>query len=324
MEKLEERLEILLAKAKAEKVDLSKLKSIQRRSKQLAPRLTFKWKTLLVCCVMALIFWKFDKISTSKCLISFPEELNKIFRKPQNCDFCRGITSARRVSNLTPNEFEQKYAYTGEVIIVTDAMQNWTAQNTFDFWFFKDLYNREDSKRKTLDCQFFRYKTKFRNLFEAFNMPRERVEYEKGTEPWYFGWSNCNEHIATILRKHYDRPYFLPRTSELNAIDWIFMGGRGLGAHMHVDNVRLPSWQAQLKGEKEWILAPPPECYFECHKFSMIVHPGEMSEFDIFMKILPYIKSYIFSTVVLNTNKWYHMTNVLSNEISIVIGAEYD
>lgn len=28
---------------------------------------------------------------------------------------------------------------------------------------------------------------------------------------------------------------------------------------MKVDNVRLPSWQAQIKGEKEWTLAPPPE-----------------------------------------------------------------
>ncbi|EDS39638.1 conserved hypothetical protein [Culex quinquefasciatus] len=58
-----------------------------------------------------------------------------------------------------------------------------------------------------------------------------------------------------------------------------------------VDNVRLPSWQSQLKGAKEWILAPPPECYY---------------------------------SFVLDTNKWYHKTNVLSGEISITVGAEYD
>lgn len=108
-------------------------------------------------------------------------------------------------------------------------------------------------------------------------MKEDRVNYEKGTQPWYFGWSNCNYEIAKTLRKHYNRPYFLPKTSENTPTDWIFMGGPGMGAHMHVDNVRLPSWQAQLRGTKEWILAPPPECYYQCSSFKTTVHPGEIS-----------------------------------------------
>lgn len=40
--------------------------------------------------------------------------------------------------------------------------------------------------------------------------------------------------MAEKLRKHYSRPYFLPEKSENAATDWIFMGGPGLGAHMHV------------------------------------------------------------------------------------------
>lgn len=59
-----------------------------------------------------------------------------------------------------------------------------------------------------------------------------------GAQPWYFGWSNCNPKVAEVLRQHYGRPYFLPRSSENNAIDWIFMGGPGLGAHMHVSEIR--------------------------------------------------------------------------------------
>lgn len=207
-----------------------------------------------------------------------PKDLDKVFRKPDDCRFCQEIKSSLRVSNIHPDDFEKNYAYSGNVVIVTDATKNWTATEIFDFWYFKNLYEKEDPKRKTLDCQFFRYKTNFKNLFEAFKMDENRVNYKSGTEPWYFGWSNCNEQIASKLRQHYDRPYFLPKTSELNAIDWIFMGGNGLGAHMHLDNIRLPSWQAQLKGKKEWFLAPPPECIFECHFFSVVVNPGEISK----------------------------------------------
>lgn len=113
-------------------------------------------------------------------------------------------------------------------------------------------------------------------------MPADRVNYDPGTLPWYFGWSNCNYGVARELRKHYDRPYFLPYLSENNAVDWIFMGGSQLGAHMHVDNVRLPSWQAQIKGAKKWVLAPPPECYYVCSSFEIVVQSGEISESDLF------------------------------------------
>ena len=46
--------------------------------------------------------------------------------------------------------------------------------------------------------------------------------------------SNCDENIGTILREHYDRPYFLPPTAESEKTDWIFMGSTGYGAPMHV------------------------------------------------------------------------------------------
>lgn len=110
-------------------------------------------------------------------------------------------------------------------------------------------------------------------------MPPQRVGYEDGTLPWYFGWSNCNPLVAERLRRHYGRPYFLPPTSENDDVDWLFMGGVGLGAPMHVDAVRLPSWQAQLRGSKEWTLAAPPECYFRCEAVEMtaVVRPGEIS-----------------------------------------------
>ena len=49
--------------------------------------------------------------------------------------------------------------------------------------------------------------------------------------------SNCHPEIAKELRKHYQRPYFLPEDSESSNIDWIFMGGPGPGAFIHVSIV---------------------------------------------------------------------------------------
>ena len=174
-----------------------------------------------------------------KCSLMMPKELQKVFRSPADCNFCRNVKGAQVLSNIEPTDFEQNFAYNGKVVIVTDAMKNWTAPDVFDFWYFKNLYEKEDPRKKTLSCQFFPYKTNFLNLFDTFKMDVDRIQYKDGTEPWYFGWSNCNEHIAELLRKHYDRPYFLPKSSELNAIDWVFMGGKGLGAHMHVRDILI-------------------------------------------------------------------------------------
>ena len=105
-----------------------------------------------------------------------------------------------------------------------------------------------------------------------------------------------------MLRKHYQRPYFLPVTAESEKTDWIFMGSHGYGAPMHVgtrrasiyrrnslnklkqisffqvDDVEHPSWQAQIKGEKLWTLEPPRECHYACNALEVVVHPGEISK----------------------------------------------
>ena len=49
--------------------------------------------------------------------------------------------------------------------------------------------------------------------------------------------SNCDSAAANILRKHYNRPYFLPTVAESSKTDWIFMGVPGYGAHMHVSKI---------------------------------------------------------------------------------------
>lgn len=55
--------------------------------------------------------------------------------------------------------------------------------------------------------------------------------------------SNCIPEIQRILRKHYNRPNFLPEDSEMSSLDWILMGGGGYGAQMHVSKyVSFPKY----------------------------------------------------------------------------------
>ncbi|KAJ8303305.1 hypothetical protein KUTeg_019701 [Tegillarca granosa] len=254
---------------------------------------------IVITCVIYFLDWpiKSEKLATTwltlndldpdnePCLVPLYEPLSELTRPPLNCGFCRNISKVEKISNIQPETFESLYAYSAVPVIITDASKNWTAPNVFSFEFFKSLYSKgSPALENTLsECQFFPYKTNFNNLGEVFQMSDDRAKMKDGSEPWYIGWSNCEFEAANILRKHYQKPYFLPR----------------------VDNVKDPSWQAQITGTKKWTLEPPSECYFECKsRLEVTVEPGEI--------------------IVLDTNKWYHSTLNVGNDISITIGSEYD
>lgn len=90
-----------------------------------------------------------------------------------------------------------------------------------------------------------------------------------------------------------------------------------------MDNVRYPSWQAQLRGSKVWRLAPPPECYYRCSEIQVTVKSGEIS-MQVDNKRRGAVERIPSVSVVVDTNRWYHQTHILPGDISITIGSEFD
>lgn len=242
----------------------------------------------------------------SRCIVENNGFLIEIARPKTNCQICEHLLSVPIETNISMEKFLQKYAYTAVPVLVKDATRHWTAMDTFSFRFFRDLYNSVNGSLDAVEeeCQFFPYKTEFETLRDVLNMTEDRADFKEGEKLWYVGWSNCHPGVSSVLREHYQKPYFLPNDAESSALDWIFMGGTGLGAFIHLDYVQRPSWQAQISGEKTWSLIPTPECEHVCHSMNITVQKG-----DIF---------------VIDTNQWYHATYIHPGEISITIGSEYD
>ena len=275
----------------------------------------------------------FTDLTREECAFVLPDFTNTVTRPLDDCGMCRNLSEIKRVKKINKKEFIEKYAYSGIPVIITDSINDWPGLRTFNFDFFRELYlNLEKKKfKKTrtmehknssenlersssfieseiqvdskLTCQFFSYKSKFKNLIQVFEMKRTK----DGTwqMPWYVGWSNCNNHASKILRNHYKRPYFLPTESEMSRIDWIFMGTPGYGASIHIDDVTNPTWQAQISGIKIWTFKPPVECLLKCSlSITAQVKPGEIIIFD--------------------SNRWFHSTLITGKELSIAICSEYD
>lgn len=66
-----------------------------------------------------------------------------------------------------------------------------------------------------------------------------------------------------------------------------------------LDYIPRLMWQAQLRGNKSWSVAPTPECNSVCGKFTFYVEPGDAGKlFELYLfhvSNLAYISIYILS-----------------------------
>ena len=83
---------------------------------------------------------------------------------------CQNVTTIDTLhyENMNEELFLERYAYTGRPLLVKNATNEWKAMITFDFEFFRDLF--EDLNSPVLDnldedCQFFAWDFKeFNNV----------------------------------------------------------------------------------------------------------------------------------------------------------------
>lgn len=50
----------------------------------------------------------------------------------------------------------------------------------FDYWYFKDVYEKARQAHRKMNCQFFPYQSGLKSLDDALNLPEERVNYADG------------------------------------------------------------------------------------------------------------------------------------------------
>lgn len=149
------------------------------------------FRLLPLAFALRLLYHPVSELATrSPCLIARPEILTEIlaYHPPSDCEFCRGVTEAPRLSNLTREDFVHKHAYTARPILVAGAALNWSAIDHFSYDFFKELYLSTPGAIESDDeaGQFFPYSSTIRNLRELFSLSSE--EATMATERWYIGW----------------------------------------------------------------------------------------------------------------------------------------
>lgn len=252
---------------------------------------------ILVLLVGNFVYTKSD-LKGGECVLSKPILFQLSTLPREDCGMCAGLTQVARLKHIDRYEFVQKYAYAGGPIIVEDAAQNWPALKMLNYDFIRDLYLNQGTNNT---FEFISYNSKAKSLHEFFAMEPT----EANSTEWYIGWANYDNDVSRNLSELYERPHFLPpHETGIRKLDWIYMGHPGHGAHIHIDRVTYPSWQAQIRGSKKWTFRPPAECLRQCAwSLEADVYPGDV--------------------IVFESNRWFHATRVLGTEMSLSIGSEF-
>ncbi|XP_076656315.1 uncharacterized protein LOC143360975 [Halictus rubicundus] len=294
---------------------LSELKSVSiknnaRHKENNAFHYLYSKKVFLVLFmpIFCTIFFKYlyidivKSIRGTRCLVPNNYLIWEFTRPISNCDYCRDVTTALILPNLTREEFE-RYAYSSRPMVIKNAASDWPASKVFSWKFFKNLYeNIEGAYDSVEECQFLHFKSNFTSLKDVFAMSEDRALQRSGQEPWYVGWKNCHLQILDTMKRFYNLPHFLPEDAEVPYTNYVFLGYEE-GAIMHLDYISRLMWQGQILGDKRWIVAPTPECDNICKRFNFTVHAGDI--------------------ILLDTRIWYHSTYVIGGNFSLTVTSEY-
>jgi len=251
--------------------------------------------------------------SVERCIVESPDTSGNgvdFCRLPVDCmAVCNQVSSIDEfhIDDLSVQLFEERYAHSERPLVVRNVSLDWKAMKVLDYNWLKDQYHMRPAEMDRVDkeCWFNSYSSLgVDNLRSLFRLTEKRLR-QKG-RPWYAGWGVCHEPIASEILNLFEPPPFLHPDSTPPKRPWIFIGTPGdEAAHIHIDNLGLPSWQAQISGVKTWYLRPPPECASSCHPtMQATLYPGDL--------------------IIVNTRLWFHGTKVHGPDISLSLVAEFD
>lgn len=160
---------------------------VYQRSWSLLNTLIFKIYPILFISSL-FIYPLFKMVTMSTCLVSGVSPIGEVVSPILDCDMCRGVNEAPRLSDLGKEDFIRNYAYTGKPLLVEGAVSNWSALHVFSYDYFKSIYDSSPSSLDEDDSngQFFSYSSSIYNLKHFFSLPRDMVSMK--TEKWYIGW----------------------------------------------------------------------------------------------------------------------------------------
>lgn len=236
------------------------------------------------------------------------------------------VDSVERRSDLSYEEFVEKYASVRKPVIITDAMKNWKASTKWTMDFFKSEYgsitdvvidcNAETSlKSRTYVsmtiADYIDYVTSgdqnkllYLSRFSICDHPELWEDYQ---DPIYFNnW--YKKFPLEILRKYMRYSFYL------------LIGQKDTSIGLHYDTENDTAWVAVISGRKQIVLFSPDQ--------EKYLYDGQVDSFNPDLEKFPLYANAKPVECILNQgemihipSKWWHQVKNLENTISLAINS---
>lgn len=225
------------------------------------------------------------------------------------------IPHVDRVSNLSKEEFLQKYAIPGKPVVILDIMDNWKANTCWTPEFFKSKYGAIHvttvKETKTTDDQCTMRLGEYIDYMES--TKEENPYYLKA---WYYH-NDCPEISEDYKIPEYFKSWHQQLPDDIRPqMSWIFIGPANTGSRMHVDALMTSAWNAVISGRKRWFFYPPEdECYLYDGKVDAF-HP-DLTKYPLFAKARPLTCIQNPAEIVFTPSGWWHQVINEKNCIAV-------
>jgi hypothetical protein len=166
-----------------------------------------------------------------------------------------------RRAKLSVREFNKEYRALGRPVVITDAIEDWTARHAWSFEYFRTRYTDE-----TVTA--FRFKDgRYRPDLVA-TLPMGALIDEVTSKDWKAfphyvrdDWRFLQAHSELLADYKVPKYFFdwfvlLPKFMRL-VYPRIFIGPKGAVTPLHLDIWGTHAWLSQLVGRKRWLLFSP-------------------------------------------------------------------
>ncbi|WP_375509762.1 cupin-like domain-containing protein [uncultured Nostoc sp.] len=223
-----------------------------------------------------------------------------------------------RVSNLSREEFLQKYGICGKPVIFLDLMDNWKAKTCWTPEFFKSKYGATHvtvRKTKTPDDE------RTMRLGEYIDY----MESTKEENPYYLKYWGFSDDCPELLEDYNIPEYFNSWHQQLPdeirpRWSWIYIGSTNTGSGMHIDPAMSSAWNAVISGRKRWVFYPPED--------EPYLYDGKVDAFNPDLKKYPLFAEARSLTCIQNSGEiiftpggWWHQ--VVNEENCIAITGNF-
>ena len=229
-------------------------------------------------------YWDWTKYYDNDCLIENPfYEANQLTE--EDCMDCQNLNTIQRKSNVSQSEMAEDYLKGDIPVIITDAMMDWPAAQSFTIQQLYDLYTQHQSLKKSVACMF---STNVRlKAGKARELLAQASRGEIGN--WYAHWENCDKAAGKAIRQLYKRPYFVPPMVEMAESNWLFVAASYKGKKYKPADLAISMMLfAQVRGDTKVMLTPRDPCSETCSTLYGTVHEGEILVATDLMWLLDY------------------------------------